>query len=234
MTQTPPSGGAPRRTAPPELDALLESLQGEPRSGSGAGTAAPSATADRQSGDVMSRRVQALIRAFDVLHRQVGAIASQGETISKVAETQARDAKAIADLKRNMRYLRAIVIQQLQQASPHPPGTLPPIQIKLVVGHLVEQYQQAERDAALLLGWAMLFVGLAVGLSIAATVSAVQGVASMPLIYGAVGGVTLAVALIFGGLARATRARAAAARRAMDESTLLRSVGTNPVGEPEP
>jgi uncharacterized coiled-coil protein SlyX len=178
--------------------------------------------------------VQALIRAFDVLHRQVGSIAAQGETISKVAETQAQDAKAIADLQRNMRYLRAIVIQQLQQASPHPSATLPPIQIKLVVGHLVEQYQQAERDAAVLLGWAMLFVGLGVGLGIASGVAAIQGISSMPLMYGAVALVTLVVALIFGGLARTARVRAAAARRAMDESTLLRSVGTNPSGQPEP
>lgn len=234
MTQTPPPGGSPRRPAPPELDALLESLQGEPRPSSGSASVASPPNSERQPNDVMARRVQALIRAFDVLHRQVGSIASQGETISKVAENQERDAKAIADLQRNMRYMRSIVIQQLQQASPHPPATLPPIQIKLVVGHLVEQYQQAERDAAVLLGWAMLFVGLAVGLGIASAVTAVQRISSAPLVYAAVAIVTLIVALIFGGLARTARSRAAAARRAMDESTLLRSVGTNPVGQPEP
>ncbi len=232
MAQTSPQGAAPRRTAPPDLDALLESLQVEPRPAAGKTT--PSANSEAQGGDVIARRVQALIRAFDVLHRQVGAIASQGETISKVAETQVRDGKAIADLQRTMRQLRAVVIQQLQ-AGTVSNGVLPPIQIKLVVGHLVEQLQQAERDVAVLTGWAMLFAGLALGMSIAAGVAVANRLNFPLLIFGTVAVVAVAVALIFGLLARTARTRAAGARRAMDESTLLRAIGSNPVREqPQP
>ncbi len=169
----------------------------------------------------MARRVQALIRAFDVLQKQVSAIAAQGETISKVAENQARDAKAIGDLQRNVRYLRAIVIQQLQAGGAH---HLPPLQIKLLVGHLVEQYQQAERDAALLTNWAMLFVGLALGLGGASAYVAVAQNGLVLSIFVAVAAVALLVAIIFWNLARSARNRAAAARRAMDESSVQRNL----------
>ncbi len=230
MAQTSPQGATARRTTPPDLDALLESLQVEQRPATG--KTAATTNVEPQSGDVTARRVQALIRAFDVLHRQVGAIASQGETISKVAETQARDGKAIAELQRSMRYLRAIVIQQLQAGPVGSNGALPAIQIKLVVGHLVEQLQQAERDVAVLTGWAMLFAGLALGMTIAAGVAVANRLNFALLVFATVAAVAVAVALIFGFLARTARTRAAAARRAMDESTLLRAVGTNPVGEP--
>jgi hypothetical protein len=223
MTQGPPPGNAPRRApstlSPSDLDALLESLQAEPRPANAVGQ--PPST--ERSGDLTARRVQALIRAFDVLQKQVSAIASQGETISKVAENQARDAKAIGDLQRNIRYLRAIVIQQLQGG-----GTqqFPPLQIKLLVGHLVEQYQQAERDAALLTNWAMLFVGLALGLGGASAYVALSQNGLALSIFVAVAVVALVVAIIFGSLARSARNRAAAARRAMDESTVRRSLHT--------
>lgn len=224
MTQGPPSGNAPRRApstlSSSDLDALLESLQAEPRT---AGTASPSSA--ERSADLTARRVQALIRAFDVLQKQVSAIASQGETISKVAENQARDAKAIGDLQRNMRYLRAIVIQQLQGSSPQ---QFPPLQIKLLVGHLVEQYQQAERDASLLTNWAMLFVGLALGLGGASAYVALAQNGLVLSIFVAVAAVTLLVAIIFWNLARSARSRAAAARRAMDESTVQRRIAAEP------
>jgi len=217
-----------------ELDALLESLQTDLRTPRPATPSPPAApTAERPTGDLTARRVQALVRAFDVLHKQVGAIAAQGETISKVAEAQAQDGKAIADLQRNMRYLRAIVIQQLQQSSPAAAANLPPIQIKLVVGHLVEQYQQAERDAAVLVQWSMLFAGLAVGMALAAAVSAFNQQLLTLAIFVTSGLLTLAVAFIFAALARTARTRAATARRTMDESTLLRSVGINSVGVAE-
>jgi hypothetical protein len=221
MTQPPPPGNTPRRPAatisPSDLDALLESLQSEPRPAS-AGAQPPSA---ERGGDLTARRVQALIRAFDVLQKQVGAIASQGETISKVAENQARDAKAIGDLQRNMRYLRAIVIQQLQGGGAQ---QVPPLQIKLLVGHLVEQYQQAERDAALLTNWAMLFVGLALGLGGASAYVAVAQNGVVLSIFVAVAALALLVAIIFWSLARSARQRAVAARRAMDESTVQRRI----------
>ena len=226
MAQTPPEG-SPRRPAPPDLDALLESLQVEARPAQTAGRAP---VAESAGGDVMARRVQALIKAFDVLHRQVGAIAAQGETISKVAETQARDAKSLSDLQRTVRSLRAVVIQQLQQGTSSN-ANLPPIQIKLVVGHFVEQAAQAERDVAVLTGWAMLFVGLALGMALAAgVVWSGRVIAPLPILATIAVG-ALAVALIFGSLARSARTRADAARRAMDESTLLRAVNPGPVGE---
>lgn len=233
MSQATPQGSAPRRAqstaTPPDLDALLESLNVEPRTPTGAAPTPP--PVERPAGDVMARRVQALIRAFDILHKQVGAIAAQGETISKVAENQTRDAKAIGDLQRNVRYLRAIVIQQLQQSSNATTTNLPPIHIKLVVGHLVEQYQQAERDVAVLSQWAMLFVGVALGMAIAGAVSVTYQLTTGLIIFTTSALGSLAVALIFGGLARGARSRAALARRNMDESTLLRTVGTQAAPE---
>lgn len=223
MTQSAPHGQAPRQPpsgiSPADLDALLESLQ------AGARPAASAATSAGEQHDLTARRVQALIRAFDVLQKQVSAIAAQGQTISQVAAAQARDAKAIADLQRSMRYLRAIVIQQLQQGSTQP---FPPLQIKLVLGHLVEQYQQAERDAALLTSWAMLFVGLALGLGGASASMAWLPTGLARSLAIAVAVLALVVALIFWGLARSARHRAAAARRAMDESTVQRRIAPEP------
>lgn len=231
MSQPSPQSSGPRRTAPADLDALLESLQGEARP-SVTTTTTPSATPERQGGDVTARRVQALIRAFDVLHRQVGSIASQGEVISKVAEAQARDSKTIADLQRNMRYLRAILIQQLQQNSPSNNANLPPLQVKLVVGHLVEQYQQAERDVAVLNGWAMFFVGVSLGMIVAAAISFANQLNLLLAIFATSAVMTIAVAAIFGGLARSARARSAVSRRSMDESTLIRTISSNPPPNP--
>ncbi len=229
MSQPSPQSGASRRTAPADLDALLESLQGEARPAAPAPSSAP---AERQGGDITARRVQALIRAFDVLHRQVGSIASQGEVISKVAEAQVRDSKTIADLQRNMRYLRAILIQQLQQNSPTSAANLPPLQVKLVVGHLVEQYQQAERDVAVLNGWAMFFVGVSLGMTVSAAISFANQLFTLLAIFATSAIMTLAVAGIFGGLARSARGRGAVARRSMDESTLLRTISSGPASEP--
>jgi hypothetical protein len=230
MSQSSPQSGGPSRTAPADLDALLESLQGDARP-SVTATTTPATTPERQSGDVTARRVQALIRAFDVLHRQVGSIASQGAVISKVAEAQARDSKTITDLQRNMRYLRAILIQQLQQNSPSNHANLPPLQVKLVVGHLVEQYQQAERDVAVLNSWAMFFVGIALGMTVAAAISFANQLYVLLAIFATSAVMTIAVTGIFGGLARGARSRAAAARRSMDESTLIRTISPNPTPE---
>lgn len=232
MSQTAPQGSGPRRTpgVSPDLDALLESFNTDARQA--AGSPPPQPVAERSPNTLMERRVQALIRAFDVLHKQVGSIAAQGETISKVAELQAQDGRAIGDLQRNMRYLRAIVIQQLQQSSAGN-ANLPPLQVKLVVGHLVEQYQQAERDMATLMQWAMLFAGIAIGMGLAAATSVANGQRLGGALFGTVALVTLLVAGIFGGLARTTRTRAVAARRAMDESTLVRSVATTPLDPAE-
>lgn len=226
MSQAVPPGDQSRRATPPDLDALLNSLQTDARapaaarSGAGPSEATPN--------DLTTRRVQALIRAFDMLHKQVGAIANQGETINTLAEAQARTTKSIADMQRNMRSMRAILIQQLQQTSGASNANLPPLQIKLVVGHLVEQYQQAQRDAAILVQWAMLFVGIAVGAGAAAIVCALYRLLLPPVILGTAAVFALLVAVIFGSLARAAHIRAAAARREMDESTLLRTITPPP------
>lgn len=228
MSHAASPGDSPRRTsAPPDLDALLNSLKAEPRTGE-----QPGDIANQPTGDLTSRRVQALIRAFDVLHKQVSTIASQSAAIGGLAEEQARTAKAIAGLQRNSRSLRAVIIQLLQQSSLNGGQALPPLQVKLVVGHLVEQYQQAEQDAAALNQWAMLFVGIAVGTGVGAGVSAVGQPLLLIIVLSTTAIMSLLVALIFGGLARGSRARAAGARRAMDESTLLRTIATNAPPEP--
>lgn len=231
MSQAAPPGDTPRRTAAPDLDALLNSLNADARSTTP--SRAGNAPADPQASELTARRVQALIRAFDMLHKQVGAIASQGETISTLAEAQTRTTKAITDLQRNMRYIRAIVIQQLQQAHGSSNSGLPPLQIKLVVGHLAEQYQQAARDAAILVQWAMLFLGVTLGTGVAAIICAIYRLLLPPVILGTASVFALLVALIFGGLARSARFRAAVARRAMDESTLLRTITPPAVDQPD-
>ncbi|WP_029215432.1 hypothetical protein [Kallotenue papyrolyticum] len=224
MTQSAPHGQAPRQSpsgiSPADLDALLESLQ------AGARPAASGASSTGEQRDLTARRVQALIRAFDVLQKQVSAIAAQGQTISQVAAAQARDAKAIADLQRSMRYLRAIVIQQLQQSSA---AATPPLTVRLLLGHLVEQYQQAEQDAALLRGWAMLFLGLALASGGAVIAIAFASASAALPVLGALTGLALLVAAIFGSLARAARVRATLARRAMDESAVQRRVAAEPL-----
>lgn len=237
MAQTTPPNDEPRRAAANapgrDLDSLLEALKTDARAANAQHAAAQATPPQAEpAGDLTARRVQVLIRAFDVLHRQVSAIASQGETIHGIAEAQAQHTKAIGDLQRNIRYLRAIVIQQLQQASPAPDRTLPPLNIKLVVGHLVEQYQQAERDAAVLMQWAMLFIGIALGTAVAALIGAIQRVQLTSAVLGTLAAATFAVAIIFLSLSRSARSRADVARRTMDESTLMRTVATSPVSEP--
>ena len=247
MAQTAPqAAGTGRTTASPDIDALLSalnaeastslpgrpgastSLPGRPEGSSVRPEQAPAALSlsegpavlpDRPAGDPAARRMQALVRAFDVLHKQVASIASQGETISSIADMQARQEQALGELQRTTRHLRAIVIQQLQGTAPKQ-DTLPPLQVKLVVAHLAESYRQAQHDAGVLAQWAMLFTGVAVGAVLGAAMSALGGLYSMLLILGTAAAVALLVACIFMTLAYQARRRADQARRAMGESTM--------------
>lgn len=222
MTQTAPRVADTQRTPQPapDIDALLSALNAEGQRHL-MGEPATGPLPDRQAGELAGRRVQALIRAFDVLHKQVAAIASQGETINSVADAQARQEQTLGELQRNMRYLRAIVIQQLQGAAPTQPSQ-PSLHVKLVVRHLAESYHQAQHDAGVLAQWAMLFTGVAVGTALGALMSALIQLAIVPLILATAAVVTVLVACIFAVLARRSRLRAEQARRAMDESTLVR------------
>lgn len=174
-----------------------------------------------QAGDPAARRTQALVRAFDVLHKQVASIASQGETINSIATAQARQEQALAELQRTTRYLRAVVIQQLQGGAAKEASS-PALQVKLVVAHLAESYRQAQHDAGVLAQWAMLFAGVALGATLGAALSAWAQLSAVLLVLGTAAVVALLVASIFAALARQARQRANQARRAMDEGILER------------
>jgi len=242
MTQTVPQAANSGRTPPsPDIDALLSALNAEAQlsilaeqapaslaiEGAQASTPLheePMALPGRpehRAADPTGRRVQALVRAFDVLHKQVAAIASQGETINTIANAQARQGHALAELQRTMRYLRAVVIQQLQGNASKQPG-LPALQVKLVAAHLAESYRQAQHDAGVLAQWAMLFAGVALGAALGAAMGAYSRLTPMLLTLGTAAGVSLLVACIFVALARQARLRAQQARLAMDESVLER------------
>ena len=229
MAQNPASPPLPRSEYHPsaagdDLDALLDLIVGDdpgPRREHAA--LAPREGAGQRSEE--SHVEQGDDTAGD-LRSQLRALALQVQALSEATALQGQQSHAIQELRQAVREMAAATQQQapLSLSSFNAELQLPSLQIKLVLAQAANLLHQADKEAAVLGSWSMLFAGLSVGtlLSIA---SAIQGpYTTLFWIYLAVGAFAVLVSLVFAFLTRRARRRAAEARRAMDETALTRTI----------
>lgn len=240
MAQNPASPPAPRsayRPAPAgggdDLDALLDSIMGDDpgprqeRAENGGAREAARQRLEQQRAD--AQRVRQSDRVADELRSQIRSIALQVQALSEATANQAAQGRAIQELRQAM---RDVVVASHKQARPQAPAFnaelhLPSLQIKLVLAQAANLLHQADKDVAVLGNWSMLFGGVSLGTLLSVVLSIGGPYTTYFWIYLAVSVFAFLVAMVFAFLTHQARRRVANARRAMDESTLTRTV---PVG----
>lgn len=240
MTQNPYSAPSTRSATGPaavagdELDALVESMVGE-EAGGRPQTDVPRAEAPRvrdfrprvepRNSDAQAGSSD---RALEELRAQIRSIAVRVQALSESATSHGEHDRAIQELRQTMRELRQVAPQtpQPSHASFNAEIQLPALQIKLVLAETAYLLQQANKDVAVLTGWAMLFSGITLGITLGLLVGIAQPYTTSFWICFAVGVFALLVTVIFAVLTRQARRRVHAAQRAMDESTITRMVTT--------
>jgi hypothetical protein len=237
MTQKPSNSSQsrnPGRRAGDDLDALLDSIIGEDSSVRQERAAQPAREANWQRQE--QPRVQEQVRVeerprqieimTDELRDQLNAIALQVRSLSTAVETQAEQGHAIQELRQAV---REIVVANKQPKTPPPMFNaeiqLPSLQIKLVLAQAANILHQADKDVTVLGSWSMLFTGVALGtlfgFALVAPFSSHFWISLVIALF------AVLVALIFGFLTFQARRRVARARKAMEESTLTRTVPIN-------
>ena len=204
-----------------DLDALLDTILGEDP-----GPRRERADAARRAAAQQAQRPD---QVTDELRAQIRAIALQVQALSEASANQAAHARQIQELRQAMRDVLLITHQQTKQQNSgfNAEVQLPSLQIKLVLAQAAHLLHQADKEAAVLSNWSMLFGGIFVGTLLSVLFSIGGPYTVYFWIYLAVSVFALLVSLVFAILTRQARLRVANARRAMDESTLTRTV---PVG----
>ena len=215
-----------------DLDALLDSIISDdpgPRPERVEAPGAREVARQRLEQRAEENRLRQAERVNDELRSQIRSIALQVQELSDATATQAAHTRAIQELRQAM---REVVIASHKQPKPSPPQfnaelQLPSLQIKLVLAQAAHLLHQADRDVAVLGNWSMLFGGVCAGTFISVASELFGPYATRFWIYLAVAIFALLVSLVFALLTFQARQRAANARRAMEETTLTRTV---PVG----
>ena len=165
------------------------------------------------------------------LQAQLRVIANQVQSLSEASATQAEQGRAIQELRQT---LRQVILATQQQPQGQQPGTmfnaelqLPSLQIKLVLAQAANLLHQADKEVTVLGNWSMFFAGIGAGTLLSLMSSVLGPYTTRFWIYLAIAAFALLVSLIFALLTWQARRRVARARRAMEESTLTRSV---PIG----
>ena len=167
------------------------------------------------------------------LQAQLRVIANQVQSLSEASATQAEQGRAIQELRQT---LRQVILATHGQPSPpsQQPATmfnaelqLPSLQIKLVLAQAANLLHQADKEVTVLGNWSMFFAGIGTGTLLSLMSSVLGPYTTRFWIYLAIAAFALLVSLIFALLTWQARRRVARARRAMEESTLTRSV---PIG----
>ena len=229
MTQKPSrqprAGQRPASAADDDdLNALLDSILADDPGGRHA--IAPASARQRAE----EQQVQQLELANHELRNQLRAIATQVQSLSESSATQAEQGRAIQELRQMLRQIAAAT-QRPPQPAPQPQPSpfnaelqLPSLQIKLVLAQAANLLHQADREVTVLGNWSMFFAGISVGTLLSLTSSILGPYTTRFWIYLAIAVFALLVSLIFALLTYQARRRVARARRAMEESTLTRSV----------
>lgn len=235
MTQNSTSPSLSRPLSHPDgddLDALLDSIMGDdpgPRPERGGANALREAPRQRlEPQRVEDQRARQVERTTDELRSQIRSLALQVHALSTATADQAAQGKAIQELRMAMRQVLVATHQP-----PTPPPTfnaelqLPSLQIKLVLAQAANLLHQADKDMMVLGNCATLFAGTAIGTFLSLAGSIAGPYTTRFWIYLAVAFFALLVAGIFAFLAYQARCRVVRARKAMDESTLTRTVPVN-------
>lgn len=240
MTQKPsrqPRTGQRSGTAADDddLNALLDSILADDPGQRHAMT--PASASARQRAEQQragEQHAQQLELANNELRNQLRTIALQVQSLSETSATQVEQGRAIHELRQMLRQVVVATHRQSQPPPPQQPGTmfnaelqLPSLQIKLVLAQAANLLHQADREVTMLGNWSMFFAGISVGTLLALMPSVLGPYTTRFWIYLAIAIFALLVSLIFALLTYQARRRVARARRAMDESTLTRSV---PIG----
>ncbi len=239
MTQNPATTPAARptyRAAPAasgdDLDALLDSIMGEdpgPRQERSDVALREVARQRIEQQRLAEQRARQTERVTDDLRGQIRAIALQVQKLSEATANQAEQGRAIQELRQAM---RDIVVATHKPAQPALPSfnaelQLPSLQIKLVLAQAAHLLYQAGKDVAVLGNWSMLFAGISLGTLLPVALAFAEPDAIRFWVYLAIAIFAALVSLVFGALTYQARRRAANARRAMDDTTLTRTI---PVG----
>jgi hypothetical protein len=240
MTQKPsrqPRPGQRPATAADDddLNALLDSILADDPGQRHAMTSTPASARQRaEQQRVDEQHAHQLEVANTELRNQLRTIALQVQSLSETSATQAEQGRAIHELRQ---MLRQVVVATHRQSQPPPPQQsgmmfnaelqLPSLQIKLVLAQAANLLHQADREVTVLGNWSMFFAGISVGTLLSLMPSVLGPYTTRFWIYLAIAVFALLVSLIFALLTYQARRRVARARRAMDESTLTRSV---PIG----
>ena len=127
--------------------------------------------------------------------------------------------------------MRQVLVATHQPQTPSPTFNaelqLPSLQIKLVLAQAANLLHQADKDVMILGNCAMLFAGTALGTFLSIAGSIAGPYTTRFWIYLAIAFFALLVSAIFAFLAYQARCRVVNARKAMDESTLTRTVPVN-------
>ena len=241
MTQKPsrPSraGQRPATAADDDdLNALLDSIMADdpgPRHAMATTSSSARRRAEQQRAEEEHARQLELVN--NELQAQLRAIANQVQSLSEASATQAEQGRAIQELRQA---LRQVIVATHRPPQPHVQpqqhGTmfnaelqLPSLQIKLVLAQAANLLHQAHKEVTVLGNWSMFFAGISVGTLLSLMSSILGPYTTRFWIYLAIAVFALLVSLIFAVLTFQARRRVARARRAMDESTLTRSV---PIG----
>jgi hypothetical protein len=208
-----------------DLNALLDSIMADdpgPRH-----AMAPASASARNRAEQQARQLEL---ANNELRTQLRAIAMQVQSLSETSATQAEQGRSIQELQQMLRQV-VIATHRQPQPTPQQQGTmfnaelqLPSLQIKLVLAQAANLLHQADREVTVLGNWSMFFAGISVGTLLTLMPSLMGPYATRFWIYLAIAVFALLVSLIFALLTYQARRRVARARRAMDESTLTRSV----------
>ena len=214
------------------LDALLDSIMGDdpgPKEERVAVAAREEARERQEQRQAEEHRARQAERVADELRAQIHSIALQVQALSEATAHQAEQDHAIQELRQVM---RQVVMAAHQQPKPAAPSfnaelQLPSLQIKLVLAQAANLLHQADKEVTVLANWSMLFGGVALGTLLSLLVPLAGPYTTRFWIYLAIAIFAFLVALVFAFLAQQARRRVANARKAMDESTLTRTV---PVG----
>ena len=240
MTQNPASPPLSRsayRPAPAvggdDLDALLDSIMGDdPGPPQPQPDPVPVREAPRQrpvQPRVDESRARQVAQVTDDLRHQIRALALQVQSLNDASATQAAQGRAIQELRQAVREILVATHKQKDRTVPafNAELQLPALQIKLVLAQAANLLHQADKDVAVLGAWSMLFGGITLGMLLSIGFSITGPYTTHFWIYLSVAIFALLVSLDFAFLTHQARRRVANARRAMDESTLTRTV---PVG----
>lgn len=212
-----------------DLNALLDAILADDP-GTRHAMTPTSASARQRAEQQRADEQHALEIANNELRSQLRQIALQVQSLNETNATQAEQGRAIHELRQ---MLRQVVIATQRQPQPMPQQQggmfnaelqLPALQIKLVLAQAANLLHQADQEVTVLGNWSMFFAGISVGTLLSLMPSVLGPYTTRFWIYLAIAVFALLVSLIFALLTFQARRRVARARRAMDESTLTRSV----------